>query len=87
MPGPGKNRTGLLPLLIAACAGVSGCATQEPAPGITPDPLEPVNRAVYGFNDAVDTVLLLCGEGAFAAETGGERLQEGNTGAGPTGRR
>ncbi len=38
----------LLPLLLAG-----GCATTSPH-----DPLEPVNRAIYRFNDAVDTALI-----------------------------
>lgn len=45
--------------LICALAALllgSGCAT--PGGGDPRDPLEPVNRAVYTFNDGLDTVLL-----------------------------
>jgi phospholipid-binding lipoprotein MlaA len=38
----------LLPLLL-----LGGCATTSPR-----DPFEPMNRAVYSFNDAVDTALI-----------------------------
>lgn len=47
------GRTLLASLLLASAAG---CAT---GPGAHPrDPLEPMNRAVYRFNDAVDTAVL-----------------------------
>jgi phospholipid-binding lipoprotein MlaA len=40
----------------AALAALAGCAT---GPNADPrDPLEPMNRAVYGFNDGVDRVVL-----------------------------
>ncbi|MBI3936654.1 MAG: VacJ family lipoprotein [Betaproteobacteria bacterium] len=42
---------GICALLIAA---LSGCATT----GHPKDPLEPINRGIYQFNDAFDTVLL-----------------------------
>ena len=38
----------LLPLLL-----LGGCATNSPR-----DPLEPMNRAIYSFNDGVDTALI-----------------------------
>lgn len=44
-------------LLLAAVLGLPACATR-PAEYAETDPLEPVNRAVYGFNDTVDKVLL-----------------------------
>ncbi|AIL33328.1 MlaA family lipoprotein [Basilea psittacipulmonis] len=41
-------------LLILACAGIlSACSTTNPD-----DPLEPYNRAVYAFNDTVDSIVL-----------------------------
>ncbi|MGZ8287849.1 MAG: MlaA family lipoprotein [Telluria sp.] len=41
-------------LALAACAlALGGCATNNPA-----DPLEPYNRAVFQFNDAVDRAAL-----------------------------
>jgi phospholipid-binding lipoprotein MlaA len=40
-------------LLVAL---LSGCAT--PGGGIASDPLEPINRAVFGFNEAFDDVLM-----------------------------
>jgi phospholipid-binding lipoprotein MlaA len=41
----------VLPLVLAASLGA--CATLE-----RPDPLEPINRKVYAFNDAVDVAVL-----------------------------
>lgn len=41
-------------LLIAALAGVSGCATT----GGSNDPLEGYNRAMFGVNDALDKVII-----------------------------
>ncbi len=54
-----RNRLlGRLYLLLVLVI-VSGCAsqnaTQQPTPG---DPLEPVNRAIYKFNDVADTYVL-----------------------------
>jgi len=44
--------------LILICFGlVSGCATTQTTAG-DPDPLEPVNRASYSFNDTLDVYLL-----------------------------
>lgn len=40
-------------LLAAAASGLGGCATRQ-AEERNPDPLEPVNRAVYRFNDLAD---------------------------------
>lgn len=53
-----RNRAASPLLLSAVALLIGGCATQDTPPGITPDPLEPVNRVTYQFNDAVDTVLL-----------------------------
>lgn len=46
------SRTGLCALALTACA------TNPTMEGDVYDPLEPVNRAVFTFNEAVDTVLL-----------------------------
>ncbi len=43
-------------VLLVLVAGVTGCATT--GPGNKADPLEPFNRAMFKFNDAVDTVAL-----------------------------
>lgn len=40
-------------LLAAAASALGGCATRQ-AQEPNPDPLEPVNRAVYRFNDVAD---------------------------------
>lgn len=40
---------------VAAAAALAGCATTNPDPR---DPLEPVNRAVFEFNDQVDRFAL-----------------------------
>ena len=42
------------PLLVAAALLASGCAST----GNPRDPLEPVNRGIYEFNDAVDKVVM-----------------------------
>ncbi len=39
--------------LVVSLSFLGGCATNNPR-----DPLEPMNRAIYSFNDGVDTVLL-----------------------------
>lgn len=56
----GHTRRGAVRLVILAAAGclLAGCAAQATPPGITPDPLEKINRVTYGFNDAFDEVLL-----------------------------
>ncbi|HKL63208.1 MAG TPA: VacJ family lipoprotein [Woeseiaceae bacterium] len=46
----------LLTMLLAPLLG--GCASQPEYPGATPDPLEPVNRVTYQFNDTFDRFLL-----------------------------
>lgn len=53
-----KNTTTLprmsgLALAVAACAVLSGCATNNPQ-----DPLEKFNRASFAFNDTIDRVAL-----------------------------
>lgn len=55
----------LLPLLLAALVtfGITGCASsQDPAQAYrtqtVADPIEPVNRAIFGFNNVVDMVLI-----------------------------
>lgn len=51
----GPARSGRAPVLAAllAVALLGGCATAQ-----RPDPLEPVNRKVFAFNDAVDRAVL-----------------------------
>jgi phospholipid-binding lipoprotein MlaA len=47
-------KQGLIAAFLALLlAGVSGCATNNPR-----DPLEPLNRGIYAFNDGLDTVIL-----------------------------
>src|SRR5215469_11251418 len=58
------------PLVLAGCAylilSLVGCATPPPASDPdaladyreTNDPLEPTNRAIYAFNNALDTAIL-----------------------------
>ena len=47
------NKVRIMTVTVAAGALLSGCAT---GPNRNPnDPFEPVNRAVYTFNDTVDT--------------------------------
>lgn len=41
--------------MIVVAAGLSACAAPQ---GVNDDPLEPMNRAVHGFNKGVDTVVL-----------------------------
>ena len=43
-------------VIVAAAAVLSGCAATPP--GQVNDPLEPLNRQIFAFNDAVDTVLI-----------------------------
>jgi phospholipid-binding lipoprotein MlaA len=43
----------IVAFLALLLAGVSGCATNNPR-----DPLEPLNRGIYAFNDGLDTVIL-----------------------------
>lgn len=40
-------------LVISACVGLTGCATTHPG-----DPLEPMNRKVYAFNEALDKAVV-----------------------------
>ncbi len=47
-----------LPLLAVLAGSLGGCSSQPTYPGETPDPLEPINRVTYAFNDGVDTVIL-----------------------------
>lgn len=50
-------RLRLLSLCTALCLGLlGGCATT--GAGDPRDPLEPVNRAIYSFNDGLDTVII-----------------------------
>ncbi|UCE30993.1 MAG: VacJ family lipoprotein [Burkholderiales bacterium] len=53
-------RVASLPVLLALLAALAGCATtgsQTPRSAAR-DPLEPLNRAVFSFNDTVDRLLL-----------------------------
>jgi len=47
-------------LAIAAifAAALAGCATVSPADRAANDPLEPLNRAVFDFNDRLDTTVI-----------------------------
>jgi len=47
------RRTGLLAVLMGLSIVLGGCATVQ-----KPDPLEPVNRKVFAFNEGLDKVLL-----------------------------
>lgn len=50
-----SSRTRKLSLMLAACAVLlGGCATN----GDPRDPLEPLNRGIYKFNDAVDRAVM-----------------------------
>jgi phospholipid-binding lipoprotein MlaA len=51
-----RSRLALLGCLLL-CALASGCAT-TPEGRKGPDPLEPLNRSVHGFNNAADRVVL-----------------------------
>lgn len=43
-----------LPAAIAVAAAIAGCATTGAEGAASRDPLEPMNRAIYEFNDAFD---------------------------------
>ncbi len=45
-------------LLITAAQLLSACASAPQQQDVTPDPLEPVNRAIFNFNDKVDRYAL-----------------------------
>jgi phospholipid-binding lipoprotein MlaA len=59
-------RRHLAVISVVLLGNLAGCATPPPASDAeavadfkeTNDPLEPTNRAIYAFNDALDTVLL-----------------------------
>lgn len=59
MSGGTKRRLPRLLAALAAAATISGCATTgaEGGTAATRDPLEPMNRAVYEFNDAFDRAI------------------------------
>ena len=56
----------LLVMIAVLFGGLAGCATRPPASDqealadyrATNDPLEPTNRAIYAFNNALDTAIL-----------------------------
>lgn len=52
MGAPSARRWATVAVLLLA-GTLAGCATTHPR-----DPLEPVNRAIYHFNDGIDTVVL-----------------------------
>ena len=55
----GSARYGALTLttaLLAGCATTPGAGSSAPSAAV--DPLEPMNRAVYNFNDAADRVVI-----------------------------
>ena len=51
-PNPRSLRA-LIVLLLLPLVLLGGCATNSPR-----DPLEPLNRAIYSFNDGIDTALI-----------------------------
>ena len=46
----------LLPVALVACLLLGGCAST--AHRVASDPLEPMNRSIYKFNDALDRAAL-----------------------------
>lgn len=64
-----RLRNRLMPALLAGAALLAGCAT---GPQANPrDPLEPWNRGVYQFNDAVDRAVLKPAATAYTTVTPG----------------
>lgn len=57
-----RRRRTLLPILIGCCILAGGCATVQ-----KPDPLEPVNRKVFAFNESLDKVALKPTASAYKA--------------------
>ena len=45
-------------LALTACAWLAACSNAIDERGYTHDPLEPLNRVIFTFNDALDTTLL-----------------------------
>lgn len=58
----GKARWALLAIVLCGLGGCASAPTANPA-----DPLEGFNRAMFGFNDTVDTVLLKPAAQAYRA--------------------
>ena len=50
-------RSDTFPATLVLCLALGGCATAG-GPGPRPDPLEPLNRAVFTFNDKLDQAVL-----------------------------
>ncbi len=60
-PAAGVRRVSAIISLtvVVLAAGMTGCASNpERDPGETYDPLEPMNRGIYAFNDTLDRFLL-----------------------------
>ena len=61
-PAPSRPMSGRTksPVLLALMAGfmLSACATANNSPDGVYDPIEPVNREIFAFNDAVDEAVL-----------------------------
>lgn len=59
MTSANSSRTVCRSILAAALAfGLAGCAGKTVAEGEVYDPLEPVNRAVFGFNEVADKAVI-----------------------------
>lgn len=58
IPRPPLLRLLPLALTLALAASLTGCATVSEASRDQRDPLEPLNRSVYAFNDGIDKAVL-----------------------------
>ena len=57
-PRPPSRRLPILAVTLALAAALTGCATVPEAARDKRDPLEPLNRGVYAFNDGLDKTVL-----------------------------